>query len=203
MGQPVLYEVEGRAAWLILNRPDVLNALSEEVFRLLLSYIDKAEADPNISAIVLTGAGDRAFSAGADIKEFKQRSLEEAREFVRLGQSVMLRLMRSPKVAIAAVNGVALGGGYELAMACDIRITSENARFGQPEPRLGIIPVLGGTYNLPRLVGYSRAAELLLTSRIIDAREAADLGLVSRVVPGGELRKTVMEVVEQISTLAP
>ncbi|RLI25649.1 MAG: crotonase [Candidatus Hecatellales archaeon] len=198
----VLYEVKGKAAWITLNRPKSLNALTPEVFEKLNEALDRAEADPNIIAVVITGAG-KAFSAGADVAEFKTSDVEKVRGFIRMGQQTMLRLTFYPKVTIALVNGVAVGGGCELTLACDFRIASENARFGQPEPRLALIPGWGGTQNLQRILGQARARELLLTGRIIDAREAERLGLANKVVSPEELEKAALELVDEIGGLGP
>jgi len=199
----LIRSLEGKALWLTINRPKAFNALNSEVFQGIREGLAEAEANPNIAVVVITGAGEKAFSAGADVEKFKSPNVEEVREFIKLGQETILKVLRFPKPTIAAVNGVALGGGCELAMACDIRIASENARFGQPEPRLGIIPGWGGTQLMPRLLGLAKAKELLLTGRVISAQEAERLGLVSRVVAQGELKKAVEELVETIGGLAP
>ncbi|KYH38299.1 MAG: crotonase [Candidatus Hecatellales archaeon B24] len=200
---PVLYEVKGKAAWITLNRPKALNALSPEVFQKLNEALDKAEADPNVMVAVITGAGEKAFSAGADVSEFKTSDVAKVRDFIRLGQQTMLRIAFFPKVTLALVNGVAVGGGCELALACDLRIASENARFGQPEPRLGLIPGWGGTQNLQRIVGQAKARELLLTGRIIDAREAEKIGLASKVASREELEKAALDLIGEITALGP
>jgi enoyl-CoA hydratase len=200
---PVLYEVKGKAAWITLNRPKALNALSPEVFQKLNEALDKAEADPNVMVVVITGAGEKAFSAGADVSEFKTSDAGKVREFIRLGQQTMLRIAFFPKVTLALVNGVAVGGGCELALACDLRIASENARFGQPEPRLGLIPGWGGTQNLQRIIGQAKAKELLLTGRIIDVREAEKIGLANKVASREELEKAALDLIGEITALGP
>jgi len=200
---PVLYEVKGKAAWITLNRPKALNALSPEVFQKLNEALDKAEADPNVMVVVITGAGEKVFSAGADVSEFKTSDAGKVREFIRLGQQTMLRIAFFPKVTLALVNGVAVGGGCELALACDLRIASENARFGQPEPRLGLIPGWGGTQNLQRIVGQAKARELLLTGRIIDAGEAEKIGLANKVASREELEKAALDLIGEIEALGP
>lgn len=199
----VLRDVKGRAMWLTLNRPQVLNAINDEILLELNEGLDEAERDPDVIAVVITGSGEKAFSAGADIEFFRSTDIEQVKSFAELGHRTILRIMEHPKPIIAAINGIALGGGCELAMACDIRIASENARLGQPEPRLGIIPGWGGTQLMPMVIGRAKAKELLLTGRIIDAHEAERIGLVHKVVPQAELEKAVMRVVEEISSLAP
>jgi len=201
--EPVLYEIKDKAAWITLNRPKALNALSLEVLQSLNEALNRAEDDPNVLAVVITGAGEKAFSAGADISEFKTSDVRKVREFIKLGQQTMLRIAFFPKVTIALINGIAVGGGCELALACDLRIASENARFGQPEPRLGLIPGWGGTQNLQRIVGLAKAKELLLTGRIINASEAEKIGLANRVVSGEELEKTVLSLLSEIEALGP
>ena len=173
--------VANQIATITLNRPDKLNALNDATMTELGRAIEEARGDANVGGIVVTGAG-RAFVAGADIAELKAKSAREAYALARRGQEVFRRFETSPKPVIAAVNGFALGGGCELAMACHIRIASASARFGQPEVKLGIIPGYGGTQRLTRLVGRGRALQLLLTGEMIDAAEALRLGLVNQVV---------------------
>lgn len=183
----LLIERDDTVAILTLNRPAVLNALNVALLRELDAAITMAQSESSIRAVVITGAGERAFAAGADIRELAALTSERAREHALFGQAVFSRLETLGKPVIAAVNGFALGGGCELAMACTLRLAAESASFGQPEINLGIIPGFGGTARLPRLVGRGMALDLLLTGRSIDAREAQALGLVSNVVPTSEL----------------
>jgi enoyl-CoA hydratase len=170
-------------ALITINRPDKLNALSDAVITELGDLATRIETDPGIRAAILTGAGEKAFVAGADIAELARCNALEARALSQKGSQVFRRLEACPKPVLAAVNGFALGGGCELALACHLRIASDNARFGQPEVKLGIIPGYGGTVRLPRLVGRGRALEMLLSGAPMDAAEALRIGLVNRVVP--------------------
>ena len=194
----VLLEKSGRIATLTFSRPEALNALNQATLVELSNAIAAVERDDNISVLVLTGAG-RAFIAGADIAEMRGLEAVEGRRFSNLGSSVLLRLQDIPRPTIAAINGFALGGGCEVAMSCDIRIASDKAKFGQPETGLGIIPGFGGTQRLPRIVGMSRAKELMFTSRTIDAQEALSIGLVDQVVAPEDLMPTVYSLAEQIA----
>ena len=177
--------VADRIATLTVNRPDKLNALNDAVIAELGRAIDELRERDDVAGIVLTGAG-RAFVAGADIAELAAGSPVETQALAARGQAVFRRFETSPKPVVAAVNGFALGGGCELAMACHVRIAAEGAKFGQPEVKLGICPGYGGTQRLPRLVGKGRALQLLLTGDMIDATEAHRIGLVNEVVPTGE-----------------
>jgi enoyl-CoA hydratase len=179
------FQVADRIATITVNRPDKLNALNDATMTELGRAIDQARADSAVGGIILTGAG-RAFVAGADIAELRAKAPTDVYALARRGQEVFRRFETSPKPVVAAVNGFALGGGCELAMACHIRIASESAKFGQPEVKLGITPGYGGTQRLTRLIGRGRALQLLLTGEMIDAAEAFRLGLVNRVVPTGE-----------------
>jgi enoyl-CoA hydratase len=190
---------EGDVCTVTIARPEALNALNTEVLVELESVVDSLAADERCKVVIVTGAGEKSFVAGADIAEMQGMSAEEARVFGATGNRVFRKLERLPQPTIAAVNGFALGGGCELALACDMRIASENARFGEPEVSLGIIPGFGGTQRMPRLVGVSRAMELILTGRIIDAQEALALGLVDRVVPAEELREECLNVARAIA----
>src|SRR5947208_6522674 len=184
----ILFEAdEDGIALVTVNRPDKLNALSGAVVVELQSAFERIADDPRIRAAILTGAGQKAFVAGADINELAALSVFEARQYARRGQQTFRRLEKSSKPSVAAVNGYALGGGLELAMACTVRFASENARLGQPEVKLGIIPGYGGTQRLPRLVGRGRALELLLAGDPISAAEAHRIGLVNAVMPQSEL----------------
>jgi enoyl-CoA hydratase len=185
----ILVEGKENYAVITLNRPKVLNALNQKLMAELGAAFDKLGADESVRTIVLTGAGDRSFAAGADIGEFNVLpSASAAAEFARQGQAVMNKIERLPKPVIAAINGYALGGGCELAMACDIRIATDTARLGQSEINLGIIPGYGGTQRLPRLVGKGAAKLLCLTGDRITAQEALHLGLVDKVVPAADLQ---------------
>ena len=182
----LLYSVTDRIATITVNRPDKLNALSAALISELGTAIDQAVADPDVGGVILTGAG-RAFVAGADISELSGQTPMGAVARARRGQEIFGRFEHSPKPTVAAVNGFALGGGCELAMACHLRLAGESAKFGQPEVKLGIIPGYGGTQRLPRLVGTGRALQLLLTAEVIDAAEAYRIGLANKVVPNEEL----------------
>jgi enoyl-CoA hydratase len=185
--ESLLYEVTGALARITVNRPDKLNALNGAVIAELDRAIGEVERDPTIRGVILTGAGPKAFVAGADIGEIASQGPVDGKARALEGQRVFRRLERCGKPVVAAVNGFALGGGCELAMACHLRVASEGARFGQPEVKLGIGPGYGGTVRLPRLVGRGRALELLLTGAMIDAQEALRIGLVNRVVPADRL----------------
>lgn len=182
----LLYEVRDGVAIITVNRPDKLNALNHDTLRELREAVLAAESDVNVDVLVLTGAGEKAFVAGADIKELSAQRAVSGQEFALYGQEVFQRIESCTKPVIAAVNGFALGGGCELCLACHIRIASRNARFGQPEVNLGVIPGYGGTQRLPRIVGFGRATELILTGELIDAEEAWRIGLANKLVDAGE-----------------
>jgi enoyl-CoA hydratase len=195
---PVLLDVDGGVAWLTMNRPDKLNALNRATVRALAAAARRAIEDPAVGVLVVTGAGDKAFVAGADIAEMSALDARGAEAFSHeLGESLAV-LERSPKPVLAAVNGFALGGGCELALACHLRIAADTARLGQPEVGLGLIPGAGGTQRLPRLVGSGRALDLILSGDAIDAAEALRIGLVERVVPAAELRAAVTTYAEKL-----
>jgi enoyl-CoA hydratase len=194
--------VANRIATLTINRPDKLNALNATVIGELEDAIEQVRTREDIAGVILTGAG-RAFVAGADIGELAALSPIEARRHAMRGQEVFRRFETSPKPVIAAVNGFALGGGCELAMACHVRIASEHAKFGQPETKLGIGPGYGGTQRLPRLIGRGRAIQLILTGEMIDATEALRIGLVNRLVPSGDLIAAAEAMMSQIIANAP
>ena len=198
----VNFEQQGAVAILTINRPEALNALNSQVLSDLDEVITKVEASPDIHAVILTGAG-RSFVAGADIGEMKGFAAIDGKKFGVHGGGVFLRLENLSKPVIAAVNGFALGGGCELAMSCDIRIASEKAKFGQPEVGLGITPGFGGTQRLPRIVGISKAMELILTAKVIGAAEAKEIGLVSQVYAPEELMDKAMELANAICANAP
>lgn len=187
MADPLLtFDVSDRIATITLQRPEKLNALNDAVMDALAAAITDARERDDVGAVLLTGAG-RAFVAGADISELVDQGAAAGKVRAERGQRTFRLFETSPKPTLAAINGFALGGGCELAMACHIRIASESAKFGQPEVKLGIVPGFGGTQRLPRLVGKGRALQLLLSGETIDAQEAWRIGLVNRVVPAGEL----------------
>ena len=191
-------------AKITLNRPEAFNAFSNEVLDGLLEALDKAEQDKDIRAVIITGSGEKAFSAGADVKAMTTSTPEEAEAFTKKGQAVFRRIETFPKAVIAAINGFAFGGGLEIAMACDIRIAAENAKMGTPEVGLGLIPAWGGTQRLIYLIGGSRAREMILTgSMATTAQDAEKMGLVSKVVPGDELAATSAFMASQIADKAP
>ena len=194
--------VADRVATVTINRPDKLNALNVSVFDDLTTLVEELSSRDDIGGAIITGAG-RAFVAGADISELESLNGLQAKARARRGQLVFNRLEALHKPVIAAVNGFALGGGCELAMACHVRIASDAAKFGQPEVKLGLIPGYGGTQRLPRLVGKGRALQLLMTGEIIDAAEALRIGLVNKVVPGAELMKTAQEMMKAMLANAP
>ena len=194
----ILFEKKNNYCIITLNRPDKLNALNFQLFNDLNEAIKLVELDREINAVILTGAGDKAFAAGADIKELHESDDLTGVHFSQHGSKVMYRLENIGKPVIAAVNGFALGGGCELAMACHIRFASENAKFGQPEVNLGIIPGYGATQRLPRLVGRAKALDLILSGAMIDAFEAEKIGLVNKVFPRAELLPKTIEFVENM-----
>ena len=193
-----LYEKGEGIATITINRAEALNALNEETIREILARLEDAENDENVRVIVITGAGDRAFSAGADLKMMKGASPVRGTDLSRLGQQLCNRIEALGKPVIAAINGYALGGGIELAMACDIRIASENAQIGQPEINVGLIPGWGGTQRLPRFVGKGVAKEMIFTGRRIDAKTAERLGLLNAVVPADQLKAKVKELATEL-----
>lgn len=181
-----------------INRPDKLNALNSTVLEELNEVIDQIYSDNNIHGVILTGAGPKAFVAGADISEFLSLSAGEGSSLAKKGQDIFARLEHSPKPVIAAVNGFALGGGCELAMSCHVRIASNNARFGQPEVNLGIIPGYGGTQRLAQLIGKGKAMELMMSAEMINAEQALQLGLVNHVTEPDQLMTKTMELMTTI-----
>ncbi len=183
----VIYEVRDRIAWLTVNRPEKLNALDRATVQEIDRAVATAGESDRVGALIVTGAGDKAFVAGADINELARQTPVEGERYARAGQAVFSRLEALGKPSIAAINGYALGGGLELALACTLRIASEAARLGLPETTLAIIPGYGGTQRLSRLVGRGPALEMILTGEPIDAREAHRIGLVNRVVPASDL----------------
>jgi enoyl-CoA hydratase len=196
------FDVADRIATITVNRPDKLNALNDAVMDELRTAIAEARRRRDVGAVLLTGAG-RAFVAGADIAELADQRATEGKARSERGQRVFRRFETSPKPTLAAVNGFALGGGCELAMACHMRIASEAAKFGQPEVKLGIVPGYGGSQRLPRIVGKGRALQLLLTGEMIDAAEAYRIGLVNRVVPAAELMPAARALLTTILAQGP
>jgi enoyl-CoA hydratase len=203
MPTTLLFELSDAIARVTINRPDKLNALNATVIAELGDAITRIETDAAVRGVIVTGAGQKAFVAGADITELAGQTPLEGKARSMLGQQVFSRLERCGKPVVAAVNGFALGGGCELAMACHIRLASEHAKFGQPEVKLGIGPGYGGTARLPRLVGKGRALELLLTGGMIDAAEAYRIGLVNRVVPADRLMTEAEGMVRAILENGP
>ena len=199
----ILYLVENKVATITINRPDKLNALNRKTVQEIGQAVADAIADPMVFALLITGAGTKSFVAGADISEFLNLSPIEGQALARDGQKVFSSIENSPKPVIAAVNGFALGGGCELAMACHLRYASENAKFGQPEVNLGLIAGYGGTQRLTQLIGKAKSLELHLTADILTAQQALEHGLVNAVVPQDQLMAKCHEVIEKIKTKAP
>ena len=186
-----------------INRPDKMNALNQQVMKELALAIDEVYTDKEIRSVIITGTGPKAFVAGADIAEFLQLSPEQGTDLAKHGQVIFQRIEDCPKPIVAAVNGFALGGGCELAMACHFRIAAENAKFGQPEVNLGIIPGYGGTQRLTQLVGKGKAMELIMTGDMVTAQEALTIGLVNHVVPAEELISKATAQLRKIHAKAP
>jgi enoyl-CoA hydratase len=197
------YEIREGAAWVTVHRPEKLNALDRRTVEEIPLAIERALADPAAAAIVITGAGDKAFVAGADIAEMAGLDARQGQEFSLRLLASFERVERAAKPVIAAVNGFALGGGCELAMACHVRIASETAKFGQPEVQLGLIPGAGGTQRLTRLCGRGKALDLILSGETIDAAEAHRIGLVDRLVPAGALHAAVDAYVAKLRQRSP
>jgi enoyl-CoA hydratase len=201
--ETVLYEKEGSIAWITFNRPEALNALNTEVNLALVDRLNRAEADPEVRVIILKGSGDRAFVAGADIKEMMTMSSMEAREFAIKAKRVTDALWNHKKPVIAAIQGFCLGGGLEYALSCDLRIASESAKFGLPEITLGIMPGSGGTQRLARLIGLTKAKELCLTGGMIDAGQALTLGILNAVCPQEALLTQAADLAKKIASKSP
>jgi enoyl-CoA hydratase len=199
----IVYEKSEGIATITLNRPEALNAFSREVVDEVLQALDDVRNDENVRVVVLTGAGEKAFSAGADIKAMIGMNALKARELSLMGEKLCLALENLEKPVVAAINGFALGGGLEVAMSCDLRIASETARMGQTEINIGLIPGWGGTQRLTRLVGQTKAKELVFTGRIIDAKTAEQLGIVNMVFPAGEFRSAVRQFALDLAVKAP
>jgi len=203
MYNTLIYEKKDFIGILTINRPDKMNALSTELTTELKQALDEIEEDRDLRVLVITGAGDKAFVAGADINELVDRDARIGRRVSRFRQELFSRVENLPVPVIAAVNGFALGGGLELALACNIRIASEKAKFGAPEVKLGIIPGDGGTQRLPRLVGLGRAMEMVVTGDFVGAEEAYRIGLANKVVPDEELMETTMALAKKIASRPP
>jgi enoyl-CoA hydratase len=199
----VLYEKRGDIAYITVNRPKVLNALNTPTWADLRTAFEAARDDVEIRGVILTGAGDKAFIAGADISELAKVTAYEAEQSSRFGQEVLDLIENLGKPVVAAINGFALGGGCETAMACTIRIAVEHAKFGQPEVKLGLLPGGGGTQRLPRLVGKGRALQLILSGGMIGAQEAYRIGLVNEVVPAADLIARAEAILKEIAANAP
>ena len=200
----VQFEIKGPVAILTVDRPQALNALNKEVILSLHSAVEKLDKDPAVRAVILTGAGEKAFVAGADIAEFAGYSPTEGQTMSEEGQRLLFdRIETASKPFIAAINGFALGGGLELAMCCHIRIASENARMGLPEVSLGVIPGYGGTQRLPRLIGLGRAIQVMTTAKMISAQQAEAWGLVNAVVASEALMETTQALAQQIANNSP
>jgi len=199
----VLYAVTDRVAWITINRPDTLNALNRATVTAIAQAAGRAVSDPDVGVIVVTGAGDKAFVAGADITEMASLDPLGAQRFAHELSAGFGLLESSPKPVIAAINGFALGGGCELALACHVRIASDTAKFGQPEVGLGLIPGAGGTQRLQRLIGRGRALDLILTGDLIDAAEALRIGLIERLAPAGTLQAFVTAYAAKLLAKSP
>jgi len=204
MYQSLLVETENKTCIITINRPDKLNALNKTVIEELSSAIDSALADNEVKSVIITGAGQKSFVAGADISEFLQLNADEGEALAKKGQLMVFdKIENASKPVVAAVNGFALGGGCELALACHFIIASDNAKFGQPEVNLGLIPGYGGTQRLTQLVGKGRAMQLIMTGEMIGAEEAAQYGIANKVVKQEELLTTVKQILQTIHTKAP
>ncbi len=203
MYKTLLTSIEKNILVITINRPDKMNAINKDVMQELGEAIAELQSNPEIKSAIITGSGAKAFVAGADISQFTGLSVEEGMQVAQKGHDVFNSIERSTKPMIAAVNGFALGGGCELAMACHFRIASENAKFGQPEVNLGLIPGYGGTQRLVQLIGKGRALEALMTGNMIDANTALQFGLVNHVVPSEELIPKAISILELINSKAP
>jgi enoyl-CoA hydratase len=201
--ETLLYEKRNGIGYVTVNRPEKLNSLNHKVIEELSACFQALENDDEVRAVILTGAGEKAFVAGADISELAAQTPVEGKEYSLRGQKVLTLIENLGKPVIAAINGYALGGGCELAMACTLRLASENARVGQPEVKLGIIPGYAGTQRLPRLVGKGRALEMILSGEPVSAQEACRIGLVNQVVPAPELTAAAERLAQKILANAP
>ena len=196
----IIFQADAGIATITFNRPKALNALNSALLDEFSQALDAVVADENIRVLVLTGAGDKAFVAGADINHLAACNMLTAKNFSRKGHTIIGKLQELPIAVIAAVNGFALGGGTEIAIACDFIYASDNAKFGQPEINLGIIPGFGGTQRLPRLIGPNKAKELVFTGKMISAAEAEKMGLVNKVVPQAQLMEEVIKTAREIAS---
>jgi enoyl-CoA hydratase len=199
----IIYEKSEGIATITLNRPEALNAFSREVVEEIIHALEDVKNDENVRVVILTGAGEKAFSAGADIKAMIGMTALKARELSLMGEKLCLALENLEKPVIAALNGYALGGGLEVAMSCDLRIASENARMGQTEINIGLIPGWGGTQRLTRLIGRTKAKELVFTGKMIDAKTAEQLGIVNMVVVPDKFKETVRQFALELASKAP
>jgi len=199
----IIYEKSDGVATITLNRPEALNAFSKDVIEEILRALEDAKSDENVRVVVLTGAGEKAFSAGADIKGMVGMTALKARELSLMGESLCLALENLEKPVIAAINGYALGGGLEVAMSCDFRIASETARVGQTEVNFGLIPGWGGTQRLTRLVGMTKSKELIFTGKMVDARTAEQLGILNMVTSADKLKETVRQFAQELALKPP
>ena len=199
----LLTSLENGIFIITINRPDKLNALNKQVFADINQAMDEVYSNSEIKSVIITGSGAKAFVAGADISEFSSLTKDESKALAKSGQDTFFRIEKAPKPIIACVNGFALGGGCELVMSCHFRIASDNAKFGQPEVNLGLIPGYGGTQRLVQLIGKGRAMELLMSAGMIDANTALQYGLVNYVVPQEELLAKGKTILELINTKAP
>jgi enoyl-CoA hydratase len=198
--QNLLFEIKNHTGLITINRPDKLNALNSQTIGEIEEVFKSIKSDPEVYVVVITGSGEKAFVAGADIAELNKLDVISAKEFSERGNRAFRAIETIDKPVIAAVNGFALGGGCELALACHIRIASENAKFGQPEVNLGIIPGYGGTQRLARVINSARAAELILTGDMISAEEALRIGLINKIFPQAELLNKALELADKISS---
>ncbi len=199
----LIYEKAEGIAIITINRPEARNAVNKEIMVEALEALEDIKSDEGVRVVILTGAGEKAFSSGADIKAIREMSPPQAKEFSKIGQKLCSSLQNLEKPVIAAINGYALGGGLELAMACDLRIASEDARIGQTETNIGLIPGWGGTQMLPRLIGVTKAKELIFTGKIIDAKTAEQLGLVNMVVQSSKLKESARQLAVELASRAP
>lgn len=199
----IIYEKSDGVATITLNRPEALNAFSKDVVSEILHVLEDVKNDENVRVVILTGAGEKAFSAGADIKSMAGMNALKARELSLMGETLCVALENLEKPVVAALNGYALGGGLEVAMSCDLRIASENARVGQTEVNIGLIPGWGGTQRLTRLVGMTKAKELVFTGKMIDAKTAEQIGILNMVVPADKFRETVRQFALELASKAP
>lgn len=201
--EPLLVRRDGATAVFTLNRPEARNAFNTELLHRLRDAFLVAGDDTSVRAVVLTGAGDRAFCAGADIRQMQSMSVDDARRWAHLGHDVFQAIEDFPKPVIAAINGAAVGGGCEVALACDFRVIAESAAMGQPEIKLGLIPGWGGTQRLPRLVGVARAKDIIFTGRMVPAAETLQIGLVDEVAPAGGALPRALTFAAQFAALPP